>query len=349
MKYKKIIINGRFLSQNITGVQRYAREIFAELDKLCEGVEIIMAVDKHAENIPHYKNIKVHKCGVFSGTLWGQISLPLFVLKNKGLCVSVANVPPILTPHVIAVHDVNFKVNRQFFSKGIALWYNFAFGAVINRIKDIITISEFSKSEICRVYKKDYKNITITYTGWQHFEKLPYDESALQKYGLEKGKFYFAMSSMSPNKNFRWIAEAARKNPDCIFAVSGQVDKKIFGDGQTFDAPENMKFLGYVSDGEAKTLMRDSRAFLFPTFYEGFGMPPLEALSTGAKAVVSDANCMREIFGNCVYYIDPDNPDVDLEKLLEKEVIPPDGLLRKYSWKKAAEILYNDILMKYFK
>ena len=104
--------------------------------------------------------------------------------------------------------------------------------------------------------------------------------------------------------------------------------------------------MGYVSDEEAKSLMQNCKAFLFPTFYEGFGIPPLEALSTGAKVVVSDSACMREIFDDCVYYVDPFNPCIDLNELLLNEVSPPDRLLNKYSWKESAVKLYN-IIKKY--
>ena len=87
------------------------------------------------------------------------------------------------------------------------------------------------------------------------------------------------------------------------------------------------------------------KAFLFPTFYEGFGIPPLEAMSVGAKIVVSDTSCMREIYENAAYYIDPYNPNINLDQLLDLEVIPALEILNKFSWKESAyklyEILYN--------
>ena len=107
-----------------------------------------------------------------------------------------------------------------------------------------------------------------------------------------------------------------------------------------FECPDNMKLLGYVSDEEAKTMMRDCKAFLFPTFYEGFGIPPLEAMSVGAKNIyVSDTAVMHEIFGDSVHYINPykyndifDDDAADSEECIRK-------VLLKYSWKKSAILL----------
>lgn len=339
-----IVINGKFLSRNVTGVQRYAREILKEMDKLvCKNSRVILAADKNAKDVPRFENITVEKVGILTGNLWEQISLPLFVLRKRALCVSLCNMTPILTPHIVVIHDVSFKVNKTFFSKKFAAWYNFVFSLSIRRIRQIITVSEFSAGEISREYKIDKKKITVTYIGWQHFERISAGNSALKKYGLESKKYFFAMSSMAPNKNFKWIAKAAEHAPEEVFAVGGEVNKKVFGDIFNFEIPENLRFLGYVSDSEAKELMRECRAFLFPTFYEGFGIPVLEALSVGAKAVVSDKSCMREIYGNSVYYIDPNNYNMRLEEVLKHSVESPERLLDKYNWKKSAEILWNVI------
>lgn len=343
---KVVIINGKFLSQKITGVQRYAREITLEIDELCNKGEVILAVNKKAVNVPNYKNISVQKIGFFSDNLWEQISLPFFVLKNQAICINLCNMVPILTPHVCVIHDVSFKVNKKFFSKSFVFWYNFVFFTSMRRIKRIFTVSRFSAEEIAREYGIDCNEIIVTYNGWQHMNKVSGNysqKSALKLYGLEEEKYFFAMSSLAPNKNFKWIADAAKDNPDYIFAVSGVINTKVFGNALNFDVPPNLKFLGYVNDGEAKELMRYCRAFLFPTYYEGFGIPPLEALSVGTKTVVSDKSCMREIFGETVYYIDPDNPKVCFDELLSKPVGNAHLLLEKYSWKKSAGILWKTI------
>lgn len=181
--------------------------------------------------------------------------------------------------------------------------------------------------------------------AWQHFERTGFDENTLTKYGLEKEKYYFSMSSFEPNKNFKWVAETAKRNPDIKFAVSGAINEKVFADGLGFERPENMLLLGYVSDAEAKMLMRDCAGFLFPTYYEGFGIPPLEALSAGAKRiVVADIPVMHEVFEDEVYYIDPDKYDYDLSQVPECK---SDKALYEYSWEKSARKLYDEVIKKF--
>ncbi len=342
-----IVINGKFLSQNVTGVQRYAREILLEMDKLAEnGPEIVLLTDRNGRDIPEYRHIRVVRVGGLCGNLWEQLSLPLYAASHKALCVSLCNMAPVLKPDIVVIHDVSFKVNRNFFSKKFAMWYNLVFSLIIRRIKAIVTVSEFSRSEISRCYGIDPAKITVTCNGWQHLRRIVSERDTLSRYGLTQGEYYFSMSSMAPNKNFRWIAKAARANPNAIFAVSGAVNSKVFGDIFDFEIPQNLKFLGYVSDEEAKELIANCRAFLFPSYYEGFGIPPLEALSIGAKAVVSDRSCMKEIFGDCVYYISPDDPEVDLERIISQPCASPEPLLEKYSWEKSAAILC-ELLKKY--
>ena len=118
----------------------------------------------------------------------------------------------------------------------------------------------------------------------------------------------------------------------------------VFSEGIGIECPDNMRLLGYVSDEEAKTLMRDCRAFLFPSFCEGFGMPPLEALSAGARAiVVSDIPVMHELFENGAYYINPTDSQIDLAAINQISDQTRKFVLDKYSWSKTARIVYQQI------
>lgn len=337
----KIIINGKFLTQRITGVQRYAREILAELDKICDKTEIEIAVPKDAD-IQNYKNIKTVVTGKFKGTLWEQISLYRYARKNKAVVLNLCNSTPVRGRNIVVIHDVKIKAHPEFFSKKFRLWYNYLFKKITKKAVQLITVSEFSKSEIVKYYGVDPKKINVIGNAWQHIDRVECDENALKKYGLLKDGYFFAMSSLEPNKNFRWIIRTAENNPDDIFAIAGGVNTKIFADINA-DIPPNVRFLGYVSDGEAKVLMRDCKAFLFPSFYEGFGIPPMEALAVGAKSLIlSDIEVLNEIFKSAATYIDPLKYDYKLDGISKVcSETERTNLLDGYSWEKSAALLRN--------
>lgn len=331
----KIIINGRFLIHKTTGVERYAREILLELDKIASPDEFILAVPQEVQTVPEYNNIKVKRIGKLKNRLWEHISFPLYVHKQKATSLNLCNVAPLISPGIVCIHDVKVRATPQYFSKKFILWYNLLLINATKRAKRIITVSEFSKREIIKYYKVDESRVVVIPNAWQHYERIGYSENALNKYCLNEKEYFFSMCSLEPNKNFKWIAEVARKEPNMIFAVAGSINKTVFAEGLGFECPDNMKLLGYVSDEEAKTLMRACKAFLFPTFYEGFGIPPLESISAGAtNVVVSDTDIMHEIFDNSVNYINPYSYQLNIEKFPEE--MEREKVLNKYSWEKSA-------------
>lgn len=342
---KKIYINGRFLIHRITGVERFAIELLDELDKLISYGEMELVIPPEVEVIPNYKNIVIHRVGKLHNILWEHLSFPWYVIKNKGISLNLCNVAPLLFPGIVCIFDMKIKVHPEFFSKKFLIWYNILFFNATRRGKLIITDSIAAKNDILKYYPrlKD-KNIRVVYPGWQHYARIGCDENALEKYSLKKNQYFFSMGSMEPNKNFKWIAEIASSKPEYIFAVSGSINKDIFSDGLGFYCPKNMKLLGYTSDEEAKVLMRECKAFLFPTIYEGFGIPPLEAMSAGAcHVIVSDTEVMHEIFENAVTYINPLKSDFDISRFAQHQnsVTDPCQILKKFSWEKSArELLY---------
>lgn len=339
---KKIVINGKFYAQRITGVQRFAREILLELDKIVTSLNFEIIVPSNAQNVPKLKNIRVIKSKFKKSIFWEQIYLPIYIWWHKAIGVHLCHVAPIIKPDIFCLHDANILQNPQWFTRKVLIWYGLIDRVCAKFAKKIITISEFSKNELNAVLKMQHCDVAVLSEGHQHLQKIPFDESALSRYNLQKKNFYFSLGTRAPHKNILWIHGYAKAHPNEIFAVSGSSYGRIFGKVDD-DMPLNVKFLGYLSDAEIKTLMRDCRAFVFPSFYEGFGIPPLEALSIGCPVIVSDIPVMHEIFGNTVHYIDPYNASVDLEKLLSEPVVSAETVLKKYSWEKAAALLLDII------
>jgi glycosyltransferase involved in cell wall biosynthesis len=343
----RIAINGRFLTRRITGVDRYAREITRELDSLVTANEVVVVVPSSDELIEplSLNNIIVIRFGKHNGHRWEQLEFPQFLKKEHRLGVNLCNTAPMLNPGVVCIHDMAVIANPHNFSWEFRNWYKLMYSVLTRRAKKIVTVSNYSKGEIERYYPIAKGKIEVVSNAWQHMETIQSDDSVLTANSLKGGDYYFAMSSLSPNKNLKWLVETARLNPNSQFAIAGDINIKIFGK-HDIPAANNVKYLGYVSDGEAKALMANCKAFLFPTIYEGFGIPPLEAMASGAPAIlVSDSKVMHDVYGDSVGYVNPYEPEPAIDQLIcERCPGTPDSfdqVLRTYNWLNEAKKLYK--------
>lgn len=345
----RIVISGDFLDKKITGIQRIAREILTELDKIIEKDEIELVIPKNIKEVPRYDNIKVVRIHSDNGNrhLWIQLWLPLYCICNKKISVNLCNETSVMKPDITIIHDIHYKIYKNDF-KSLTQKINrfivlLIYHSAIVRGKILITDSKFSKNEIIKHYKVSDKNIRILYAGWQHMDRILEDESIFSEVSvIKKGQYYFSLGSLSKKKNTEWILKYAKKHPSEIFVIAGA--NIIISDGNMesmIQSLPNVIFLGYISDEKIKTLMRYCKAFIFPSIYEGFGIPPLEALSAGAKIILANSSCLPEVYEDYAYYIDPFNTDIDLEKLLENKVEEDRSILDKYTWKKSAQQLYK--------
>lgn len=344
----KIIVNGwYFVNKNGTGTERFGREILKALDKIVDKGQIILLVPEYAEVNVEFESISVKKTGKARPFLWQQTTLVRFVRKmqKEGYrCVSFTNTFPVLLREgYVVVLDISPTVNKDFYSLEFRLKTNWQTWLQMRKKKlNIITISHFSESEIRRVFKKT-ANIRVIPLGWEHMTEISADNDFMDRHKeINKDNYVFAMSSLSPNKNFKWIQAAAKANPNIRFVVAGKADKSIFGESGAVSG-ENIIFLGYVTDSESKFLLENARAFVFPSFYEGFGLPPLEALSCGTPIIISDIPCLREIYGDTAHYIDPNDPNVNIEDLLDKPVADSKTVLERNTWSNAAYIMAKEL------
>lgn len=202
----------------------------------------------------------------------------------------------------------------------------------------IVTVTQFSKYQLIDTYRIDPNRITVIGNAWQHIKQIKGNSNILLRNDLKDKGYYFTLGSMSIMKNTKWVYEVAKRNPDSLFVLAGAKSK---GTGNSFEQLNNVIALGFVSDVEVKELLKHCRAFIYPSIYDGFGIPPLEALSQGAEVICSNAACLPEVYGNTVRYIDPYKYDINVEDKMKEAVCDANFALGKYSWRKSGEEFYK--------
>lgn len=348
----KIAINGYFYTRRMDGMYRFSHEILVELDKIVNKGKYYLIVPEYANKVPEFTNIEVVKYGSIKNRLWNQFSFGIYAAKHNMITFDTNNTTVLWRPGICCILDLLYVDMADTFntSKGRLSrhWSAFNYKIASRKCNLVFTISEFSKSRIVDKYKVPEEKVKIIPCGWQHIRRVTPDFKIFEKYPqLKKENYYFTLASMSKYKNFDWICAEARVNTNSTFAIAGGAVSSSKYSEELKQMP-NVVVLGFISDEEVVALMKNCKAFIFPSKYEGFGMPPMEAMAHGAKAIVSTAASLPEVYGNTVYYIDPNKTDYILDDVMKASIDSPEMVLEKYSWAKAAEIINREI-EKYYK
>lgn len=328
---KSYVVNGKFTVDRMQGIVRYAWEIVKALDGLLDDdLAITLLVPPNAKDVPLFQHIRVDSYGTHTGIQWEQTDLRKYLKTHPdSMCLNLCNVCPLFVqPGITTIHDIMYKVNPSHYktlrNRVSRYWHMLQYSYIMKHESIILTTSLFTQREIERNYPKAQGKIQVVPASWQHVKSFRPNCHWRERYPfLVPGKFFFSLATRAKNKNGKWIIENARRYPQNVYAIAGK-----YYEDDTTDIPANVHLLGFISDDDACALMQNCRAFLFPSLYEGFGIPPLEALALGAKVISSDAASLPEVLGGV-----PSNSSLPwIIRAISKKCSPVNTVRRKPFW-----------------
>ena len=346
MPHSPLSINARFLTQPQTGVQRYSLEVLNALDGLLEpGEAVAYCPPVKRINVP-WKNIQLHAAGRFRGNRWEQIDLTW--LSRGSLLFSPANIGPILKHHqVVTIHDTSVFAFPQAYTFAFRLKYQNVFRCMARTAKHVFTVSDFSKRELQHWLQLPPECISVVYEGNEHLDKSPADSGVLERLLLAGKPFFIVIGSNSLHKNLQVVLEANK------LLAHGQYDIVVItGDYSQVFQPTHLEWAGnvkrcdYVTDHELGDLYHHALGLIFPSLYEGFGLPLVEAMANSCPVICSDIPSSREVCAESALFFDPLEPrelSAKMQMLMNQPGLRADmiasGLERSqgFSWKKAAQ------------
>jgi len=335
----KLVCNTRCLQTKLTGVQRYTLEILKHFPK--NEVELVKPPDTIARGA--------------LGHLWEQTILPLNI--GKSLLWSPSNSGPItLKRQIVTIHDVVPIDHPEWLNPTFAKWYNFLMPRLIKNVEHIITISEFSKQRIVDLYKIPDSKISVIYNGVHTKELLA--ENNYEKVELPFKRYVLSLGSLEPRKNLPLLFSSWHKAlndiPDDVglVVVGGIGNKKVFRDTNINSIPDRVLLLGHLSDSKIAYLYRNAMFFVYMSVYEGFGLPPLEAMAAGTPVLTGNRTSLPEVVQDSGMMIDPFS-ELDCKNALIKlandedlrQTLSVKGKLRaeKFDWETSSLSTWNTL------
>ena len=343
-----LAINGRFLTQPLTGVQRFAHGITGALDALAAegklpGARLLRPAGGAAAFFPHLRD---ESFGPLSGQAWEQAILPRHV--GDALLLSLGNTAPLLLGRrqVVVIHDAGVFDTPESYSARFRLWYRVMQQGLARRGARIVTVSQFSRGRIARALGLTESQIGVIPEGHEQVFAQPADTAVLAKHGLVPKRFALVVGTGAAHKNLAVLGEAAAKLKarGLTMAIAGSADPAVFraaggGDGQ---------LLGRVTDAELRALYENALCLVFPSRYEGFGLPPLEAMACGCPVVAAEAGAVPEVCGDAALWFRNDGAPGLCDALVRfidepglAETLAARGRARAalFTWRRAAEKL----------
>ncbi|MBB2164097.1 glycosyltransferase family 4 protein [Gluconacetobacter sp. 1b LMG 1731] len=353
---RPVYLNGRFLRQALSGVQRFAAEISAGLVRQGMISEIVVppsGKDGGDLEVARSGQVPIRPFGYGSGHLWEQTMLPW--ATSDGLLVNLGNTAPLLARRqIVVIHDCGWASVPEAYSTRFRATYRVMQTGLIARRTRIVTVSEFARGEIIRHLGARPEQVSVIPEGGEHVRAVVADPTVLAENDLVPGRYVLVVGNLVAHKNLRVLAKLgeALEARGMVLAIAGARRDGIFQQQGGADMPRAARYLGRVSDGALRALYEHAACFVFPSRYEGFGLPAVEAMACACPVVASDIPVLREVCGEAALFADPFSQNAFVHQVMR--LLDEDGLadrlreagaarLLRYNWAEASTAMANVI------
>jgi glycosyltransferase involved in cell wall biosynthesis len=300
-----IVVNARYHVHHKTGMQRSAHEIASRLVGKVREIRPDRALKGTA------------------GHLWEQCYLP--ALAAGSLLWSPNNTGPIVTRRqVCTIHDIIPIDHPEWFSKSFSAWYQWLLPALARSAQHLIAVSEFTRTRVIDAFGLKPEKVSVVLNGvGPEFTPRPEEEIARVKtrLGIGEQPYVLYVGSLEPRKNLaRLVAAWTRIHSQCqdvqlVITGLNKGGSKVFAAVKIDKIPAGV-FTGFVEDADLPALYSGATAFVYPSLYEGFGLPPVEAMACGTPVITSDGTSLSEVVGDAAVLVDPESADSIADAIL---------------------------------
>ncbi|MDX9970303.1 MAG: glycosyltransferase family 1 protein [Candidatus Gracilibacteria bacterium] len=225
---------------------------------------------------------------------------------------------------IVTVHDLVSILFPSTHLKKAVYIEKLLLGRVVRRAKKVCAVSENTKKDILNTFNTEEKKISVVYCGVSDKYKRLSDAEieSLKKAEIAPEKFFLSVSTIEPRKNYVNLVRAfsffLKTNPDFKLIIVGQKGwqfEEVFREVTRLKISDKIIFPDYIPENGLLNLYNLATAFVFPSFYEGFGIPPLEAMSCGCPVIASNKSSIPEVVGDAGLLVDPKSPEDIAEKM----------------------------------
>jgi glycosyltransferase involved in cell wall biosynthesis len=308
----RLALNGKWLGQELTGTQRYARELTRRLIPLLPERPVLHVPS--GASVPDWLAATVDvRRSRLSGTAFEQLALPW--AARRALLLSLGGAAPLLARRQVAtMHDATpFRLPHTY-SRTFGIWYRLMYRVVARRAERIITVSEFSRRELTEVLGADPGLFVVIPNGVEHADDSHGTGTPAEPVPVGDAPFALMIGPPAPHKNIAPVAEALARRGIHVVVVGDAGAARVFGgaddafSGGGADCGDHIQRVGRVSDHQVAWLYRHASVLVFPSLYEGFGLPVVEAQRLGCPVVASNRASLPEVAGRAAVLVDPTDP-----------------------------------------